>query len=148
MLRQVRASWSITVPFPPRASASAPKDEHSFGGLMERRGTRRTVKSGDPLFLEGAPAECVFQVVSGSVRCSQYTADGLRQTDAILTSGDGIGLRVYRTYPFTAEAVGDVEVLCCPRAVFEMALCDDSGVRESVVQILASEEMAQPQQAA
>lgn len=65
MIRQVRASWSITVPVASTAATQLFNDEHSFAGLMARRGARRTIKSGESLFLEGAPVDCVFQVVSG-----------------------------------------------------------------------------------
>jgi protein required for attachment to host cells len=42
-------------------------------------GARRAYARNEEIFGEGEPAEHLYQVVSGSVRCSRILADGRRQ---------------------------------------------------------------------
>ena len=70
-------------------------------------------------FYEGDEAEHIFNVTSGCVRLSKMLPDGRRQITGFLWPGDFFGLAFDRSYSYTAEAVGEVEVCRFPRAKLE-----------------------------
>lgn len=74
-----------------------------------------TFDRGDPLFVEGEPAESFFTVVEGRVKVFKNTADGRVVILEIFGPGDPVGaVAVYEElpYPATAEAL---EPTCCLR---------------------------------
>lgn len=63
------------------------------------------------LFLEGDPAEHVYNIVAGTLRVSKQLADGRRQITGFLFAGDFLGLGRAERYSYSAEAVTPV-TLC------------------------------------
>ncbi len=63
------------------------------------------------LFLEGDPAEHVYNIVAGTLRVSKQLADGRRQITGFLFAGDFLGLGGAEGYSYSAEAVTPV-TLC------------------------------------
>jgi CRP-like cAMP-binding protein len=72
-----------------------------------------------PIYSEGESATHSCRVIEGAVRVSRILSDGHRQVLDILLPGSTFGLDVTDHYGATAEAVGDVAVLRCPRACVE-----------------------------
>lgn len=61
--------------------------------------------AGTEIFMEGDPADHVFNVTSGAVRLYKLLADGRRQIVGFLLPGDFMGLAVRRTYAYGAETL-------------------------------------------
>jgi CRP-like cAMP-binding protein len=54
-------------------------------------------------------------MISGAVRLCKHMTDGRRQIADFLLAGDFFGFIQFGSYKFTAEAVGDVVLLCYPQ---------------------------------
>jgi len=72
-----------------------------------------------PIYSEGDAAHHCYKVIEGAVRATRILSDGHRQILDIFVPGDTFGLEITRTYAATAEAVGDVVLLRCPRSCIE-----------------------------
>lgn len=66
-----------------------------------------TVAQGETVFEEGAPAEYVYKIESGSVRLVKLIADGHRQICDFLLPGDLLGFSSRAVHDFSAEAIQD-----------------------------------------
>lgn len=117
-----------------RVSYQAPSIER----LMQSNGRPQKVKAGSTIFLEGDPADVLYHVVSGVVRCCQITPDGRRQISRFLTEGDEMALTAFDAYGYTAEAVSDVELIRCTRGAFNKAMQEDAELRDSVFDLMAT----------
>src|SRR5262245_36630428 len=67
------------------------------------------------IFNDGDEATNCYKVISGAVRLCKHLADGRRQIADFLLAGDLFGFMQFGTYKFTAEAVGDVVLMCYPQ---------------------------------
>ncbi|MGD0190896.1 MAG: cyclic nucleotide-binding domain-containing protein [Rhizomicrobium sp.] len=85
----------------------------------ELRGPRTKFARRQPVYSEGDAATHCYRVVEGAVRLSRILSDGHRQILDILMPGDSFGLEVADYFTATAEAVGEVVLLRCPRACIE-----------------------------
>jgi CRP-like cAMP-binding protein len=72
-----------------------------------------------PIFTEGDVAHHCYKVIEGAVRTSRILSDGHRQILEFFLPGDTFGIEVTRTYGATAEAVGEVVLLRCPRTCID-----------------------------
>jgi len=72
-----------------------------------------------PIYSEGDAATHRYKVMEGAVRISRILSDGHRQVLDIFLPGATFGIEVAETYGATAEAVGDVVLLRCPRACID-----------------------------
>ncbi len=63
-----------------------------------------------PLFEQGAPADHVYNVVSGTVRLFKLLSDGRRQIVGFALAGDFLGLSLAETNAFGAEIVDDAHL--------------------------------------
>ena len=95
--------------------------------------------------MQGQPADMLYQVISGTVRCYLITEDGHRQVVRFAGPGAIIGATVGEEWPFTAEAIDDVVIRACPRETLDTALREDGAMR-SVVQRLLWDELAHREQ--
>lgn len=68
------------------------------------------------IYSKGDPAHHCYRVVEGAVRLSRILMDGHRQVIDLVLPGETFGLETTAEYGTTAEAVGEVAVLRCPRA--------------------------------
>jgi CRP-like cAMP-binding protein len=98
-----------------------------FGSM----GTRMAYARNEEIFGEGEPAEYLYQVVSGSVRCSRILADGRRQISAFYLPGDFFGLEIGDEHSSSCEALGATSVVVFKRsAVIERAKRDLNAARK------------------
>jgi len=82
---------------------------------MEKVGV--TVKFGrnETVYSKGDDARFSYKVIEGAVRLSRIFADGRRQIVNFLLPDETFGIELSEKYSSTAEAVGEVVALRCPR---------------------------------
>ncbi len=109
------------------AGAVAQSGELSALLAFERIGSRRSFARNEEIFPEGAPADCWYKVISGTVRLCKLLADGRRHIAEFYFAGDCFGLDNIPERRFSAEAVTDVVVMRFPRRATER-LIDESPI--------------------
>lgn len=77
---------------------------------------RLTFRAGEEIYAQDEDAELIYRLVRGAVRTSYLLADGRRQIGDFYYEGDVIGVEIGSTHRFSAEALGDCEVLAVRRA--------------------------------
>jgi CRP/FNR family transcriptional regulator len=82
----------------------------------------RDLEPGEVLIAAGAPADQVFNIVSGMLMLSRTGRDGRRQVLSFLVRDNFVGFTATDCYFFTAEAVTQTRVACCSRAAFNTRL--------------------------
>ena len=95
----------------------------------------------ETLFHQDDPADKVYVVVSGMLRCSKYLPDGRRHISGFLGPGDLIGVVSEPVHEYTAEFVTDTEVCAFPRGVFDALVKADSNLDRQIYGIVATELM-------
>jgi CRP-like cAMP-binding protein len=103
------------------------------------RSAARTLEADETLLVEGAAAKSVFLVLSGTMRCYRMTRDGRRHICRFVGAGDLLGLGVAGAYRYSAEAVGDCEVLSFSASALQTAADSDHQVRQAVSNAMVSE---------
>jgi len=106
-------SWST-----PGAAASAtfkssPVDEDLRA--LQQVGMKVRFSRNETIFNDGDEAANCYKVISGAVRLCKHMTDGRRQIADFLLAGDFFGFMQLGNYKFTAEAVGDVVLMCYPQ---------------------------------
>ncbi len=102
---------SPTVAWRPQVIAeqsSRPTDPFS---LLERLGTKVTVKRGREIYAEGDASDCCYKLVKGTVRTVKLLSNGRRQVCEFLMPGELFGFETQDNYFFSAEAVTDAVLL-------------------------------------
>jgi CRP/FNR family nitrogen fixation transcriptional regulator len=85
----------------------------------------------EEVYGEQEPAEFLYKVVSGAIRTFTITEDGRRQIDAFHLPGDVFGFEQGAVHRFSAEAIGESELIVASRASIErMAEQDGHAARE------------------
>jgi CRP/FNR family transcriptional regulator, nitrogen fixation regulation protein len=79
--------------------------------------------------LHGTPADAVYLIVSGTVRCCTLSAEGDRQIFSFATKGEFVGVTDIETWHFTAEATDHVILKSVARTRVEQALAVDASLR-------------------
>ena len=113
--------------FPTADPSQTPSIESSLlAGLTDTEAARvrsaaRSVRkpSGGVFFMQGDPAEAVYQIESGRVRLSQVTTEGQQILLRVIgprTVFGAIALAGVDAYPVTAEAAEECTVLVWPRS--------------------------------
>lgn len=82
---------------------------------MDRTGCSVRFSRNEIIYSKGDEARHSFKVVEGAVRLSHIFADGRRQIVNFFLPGETFGIELDSEYTATAEAVGDVVALKCPR---------------------------------
>ena len=77
---------------------------------------RLTFRSGEEIYAQDENADMIYRLVRGAVRTSHLQADGRRQIGDFYYEGDVIGVETGPTHRFSAEALGDCEVLAMRRS--------------------------------
>ena len=95
----------------------------------------------ETLFHQSDPADKVYVVVSGMLRCSKYLPDGRRHISAFLGPGDLIGVVSEPVHEYTAEYVTDSEVCAFPRGVFDALVKADASLDRQIYNIVTTELM-------
>jgi CRP/FNR family nitrogen fixation transcriptional regulator len=103
------------VPFSVHAGKAA---EPSVGQMLDMMGARMRFARNAEIFGEDESADYLYKVVSGAVRTCKLMSDGRRQIGAFYLPGDVFGLESEDVHLFSAEAIGDCEVLVVKRGTF------------------------------
>src|SRR5262245_318175 len=82
---------------------------------LQQVGMKVRFARNETIFNDGDEATNCYKVISGAVRLCKHMADGRRQIADFLLAGDFFGFMQFRNYKFTAEAVGDVVLMCYPQ---------------------------------
>lgn len=101
----------------------------------ETRGPIAKYARRQPIYSEGDDATHCYMLLEGAVRVSRILNDGHRQILDIFLPGDTFGIESATAYGATAEAVGDVVVLKCPRACIDRR--SDSDFRREMLSMLS-----------
>ena len=83
---------------------------------LQQVGMKVRFARNETIFSDGDEATNVYKVISGAVRLCKHMADGRRQIADFLLAGDLFGVMQFGHYKFTAEAVGDVVLMCYPQS--------------------------------
>jgi CRP/FNR family nitrogen fixation transcriptional regulator len=82
---------------------------------MDKVGTVVRFSRNDTIYSKGDEARFSYKVVEGAVRLSRIFADGRRQIVNFFLPDETFGIELSDRYSATAEAVGEVVALRCPR---------------------------------
>jgi CRP/FNR family nitrogen fixation transcriptional regulator len=82
---------------------------------LKQIGVKVRFSRNETIFSDGDEATNCYKVISGAVRLCKHMADGRRQIADFLLAGDLFGFMQFGHYKFTAEAVGDVVLMCYPQ---------------------------------
>lgn len=91
--------------------------------LLTEHGVRLRYQRNEAVFSFGEAAAQFYRVAAGCIRLCRHVGDGRRSINDFMLPGDIFGLGGFRTFPYTAEAVGGATVLAYPAVVFEQ-LCE------------------------
>jgi CRP-like cAMP-binding protein len=100
--------------------------------LFEKNAFPHIFQPGNTILLHGAPADAIYLVVSGTVRCCTISPEGNRQIFRFATKGGFIGIADIDTWHFTAEAVDHVTVKVIARAKVEQPLAVNPPLRQEL----------------
>ena len=85
----------------------------------------RELQPGEVLIAAGAPADQVFNILSGMLMLSRTGRDGRRQVLSFLSRDNFLGITTTDHYFFRVEAVTPARVACCARTAFNARLAQD-----------------------
>jgi CRP/FNR family nitrogen fixation transcriptional regulator len=106
-------SWSTLGGAAAAASKCSPIDEDLRA--LQQIGAKVRFTRGETIFNDGDEATHCYKVISGAVRLCKHMADGRRQIADFLLAGDLFGFMQFGQYKFSAEAIGDVVLMCYPQ---------------------------------
>lgn len=95
---------------PAAASLASIEPDHWAGAA------RLTFRAGEEIYAQDEDADLIYRLVRGAVRTSHLLADGRRQIGDFYYEGDVLGVEIGAEHRFSAEALGDCEVLAIRRA--------------------------------
>lgn len=96
----------------------------------DKAGTVVNFARNETIFAKGDEARFSYKVVEGAVRLSRIFADGRRQIVNFYLPDETFGIELTDHYTATAEAVGEVVALRCPRSCIAHMTEGDPGIRE------------------
>lgn len=82
---------------------------------MDAHGVAVHFARNETIYAKGDEARFSYRVIEGAVRLSHIFADGRRQIVNFFLPDETFGIELSTEYSATAEAVGDVVALRCPR---------------------------------
>lgn len=125
------ASSSRSKPPTARQNQSATQSDelHAF---FKRNSFEQHFQPNSTVLLHGDPAEAIYFVVSGTVRCCTIVPDGRRQIFSFAKKGGFIGISDMDSWHFTAEAVDHVIVKSAPRIRLEQELAVNAQLRHEI----------------
>ena len=94
----------------------------------------RIVKFDDAqmLFTQGAPSEAVYKITSGSAKLDRVLPDGRRQVLGFVLPGDYLGISMYASRSYGAQALGPTAALRHDLAAFRTATLGDPAMLRSL----------------
>lgn len=115
----------------PGAGASIPQ--------LNAIGSVTHFEANETIFAEGDTAAYIYRILSGGVRLCKLLADGRRQITEFSLSGDHFGFELGEEHTITAEALGPVVALRCPKARLERLERERQDVSQSLRHMLRRE---------
>jgi len=110
--------------------------------LDARNWIDRDVAAGQTIFRQGGKPECLFEIISGTLKLSQVTEDGRQIILGFPTSGKLVGLSGGKEYRYAAETLTPTRLRLVRWTVFYRQLLQDRSAREKLLGwIDAQEEM-------
>jgi len=103
---------------------SQPAAHDVFLGVFDNA-PQRNLAAGEVLINAGAPADNVFNILSGMLMVSRTGGDGRRQVLSFLVRDNFVGLTSTDAYFFTVEAVMATRVACRSRRALTDRLASD-----------------------
>jgi CRP/FNR family transcriptional regulator len=97
---------------------------------------QRTLQPGEVLIAAGAPADQVFNILSGTLMVSRTGRDGRRQVLSFLFRDNFVGLTATEHYFFTVEAITAARVACCSRVAFNARLEGDPAAERAFLNMM------------
>ena len=96
----------------------------------EKMGVVVTFARNETIYSKGDEARFSYKVIEGAVRLSRIFADGRRQIVNFYLPDETFGIELAEEYTATAEAVGDVVALRCPRVCIAQMTEGDPDIRQ------------------
>lgn len=125
------------------AEASTPEWLRS---LFRDRDPLRPIPPDGIVFLDGDPADQLFQIVSGTIRCCTISEEGRRQIFGFARPGDFLGFSDLDTWHFTAEAVDTVTLRSVSRSTLEAVISNEPCLHKDIRRIIVDELVRREQQ--
>lgn len=101
---------------------------------------RKRYKKSEIIFEKDRLATQYYQVISGAVKMNNFNDEGREFIQGIFYANQSFGeppLFLDRTYPASAEAVEDSELLCISKHNFLKLITENAAVSIKIIQILA-----------
>ncbi|MBV8800300.1 MAG: helix-turn-helix domain-containing protein [Alphaproteobacteria bacterium] len=95
------------------------------------------VSRGTTIYSHEQPAHFCYRLIEGAVRLYRVLPDGRRQILEICLPSETFGLETSDTYSATAEAIGEVIVLRCPRACIAELQDERPETRQAMLSMLS-----------
>jgi CRP/FNR family transcriptional regulator, nitrogen fixation regulation protein len=102
-------------------------------------GREKTFRPNEELFGEGEPADCIYEMLRGTVRSYKSLGKGRRKIEAFRLRGDIFGLDLGDEREFCAEAIDDVSVLIGRRRTTVGSITDYEAVEEKLWSVTVRE---------
>jgi CRP/FNR family transcriptional regulator len=107
-----------------------------------RNWTARDVPAGRAIFRQGGKPECLFDIISGTLKLSQVSEDGRQIILGFPSSGELVGLTGGKEYRYAAETLTPTRLRLIRWTAFYRQLLQDRAAREKLLGwIDAQEEM-------
>jgi CRP/FNR family transcriptional regulator len=104
------------------------------------------VDAGRCFIEEGEPADCFFNITSGTAKLYKLLPDGRRQITGFARPGHFLGLAVSATYAFSAEAIEPVRFCRFSRPKLRVLLADFPKLEQRLMEVAANELVAAQEQ--
>tara|TARA_R110002096_G_scaffold108686_7_gene237859 strand:- start:434 stop:1165 length:732 start_codon:yes stop_codon:yes gene_type:complete len=104
----------------------------NLNAIFDESSFTKHFPSDSTVLLHGEPAQAIYRIVSGTVRCCTIDAEGGRQIFSFVKKGEYLGISDIDRWHFTAESVDHVIVQVIPRMVVEQALAVNVALREEL----------------
>jgi CRP/FNR family nitrogen fixation transcriptional regulator len=98
-------------------------------------GLRQTYDRDETIFDEGAPADRIYQLISGSLRTCRILRDGRRQIEAFHFAGDVFGVEAGATYRVCAQTLSPAVVRIMARPALEALSCERGDVARRLLEL-------------
>ena len=109
---------------------------------MDKVGVIVRFARNDTIYAKGDEARHSYKVIEGAVRLSRIFADGRRQIVNFFLPDENFGIELAGEYSATAEAVGDVVALRCPRLCIAQLTEGDPDIGEKRLAMLSKSLLA------
>ena len=109
-----------------------PRKQPELMGLFQSNSFEQHFQPGSTISLHGDPADTLYLVVSGTMRCCTVDSEGRRQIFSFPRKGEIVGISDMDQWHFTTEAVDHVIVKSMPRITLEQELATNISLRQEL----------------